>query len=162
MSVRYRTEAFSGSGVRDAVEVMRFEIFELNNSDILDTLCSGILANHPVSSVLDSFISELAKNGYIDGLSEAVQRRFCRELLWAVKDVTGKDVRYALWLTDKETIASFYGRDMASGDDYDAYETGPVMLSGPNGDGDLYGYEVMPEPLEIKKEPIVVSNSDWG
>ncbi len=158
----YRTEAFGGSGVRDAVEVMRFEIFELNNSDILDTLRSGILANHPVSSVLDSFISELAKNGCIDGLSEAVQRRFCRELLWAVKDVTGKDVRYALWLTDKETIASFYGRDMASGEDYDAYEPGPVMLSGPNSDGDLYGYEEMPEPVGEEKTPIVFTGEDWG
>ena len=32
--IQYRTEAFSGSGVRDVVEVVWYEIFVLGNTDI--------------------------------------------------------------------------------------------------------------------------------
>ena len=41
--VRYRTEAFSGTGERDAAEVMAFETFTLGNVDILQTLAEGPL-----------------------------------------------------------------------------------------------------------------------
>ena len=160
--ILYRTETFSGSGERDAIEVMRYEIFELNNSDILDTLFEGILAKHPIAGRIEKLLNELDDNGYIDDVSETEQRSFLLEVLQSVKDVTGKDIKFALWLTDKDKIASFYGRDMCDATDYDAYEVGPVMLSGLNGDGNLYGYETLPKPLEFEKEPITVSCRDWA
>ena len=43
MEIKYRTEAFSGSGVRDAKEVILHEILELENTDVLETLRNGLL-----------------------------------------------------------------------------------------------------------------------
>lgn len=38
----YRTEQLYGEGYRDAAEIMAHEVFELGNTDILDTLSETI------------------------------------------------------------------------------------------------------------------------
>lgn len=164
----YRTESFSGSGEREAVGVMAFEMFELMNTDILDTLSAGVLKDHPIKSEIRDMI-ELIEGWQTGEPSEALPEadsekalEFCQRLLDAVAEVTGITVRYALWLTTKEQIASYYGKDMDDATDYSAYEIGPVILSDLQNGDILYGYPACPQPLDIRLEPIRVTNDDWA
>ncbi len=162
--IMFRTEAFSGSGVRKADEVMAFEIFELGNTDILETLADGILKNRPITLAVMSTIKAIETGDKdLPAADDDVALKFCSELLREVFEETGVKVNYALWLTSKESISEFFGRDMADGLDYDAYETGPVVLSEDDGDGGvLFGYTDMPKPLLANKEEITITNARWG
>jgi hypothetical protein len=56
------------------------------------------------------------------------------------------NVRYALWLADKDAVEELY-----DGDELDVYpyETdNAIILSDLGYDGTLYGFEEMPEPLD--------------
>ena len=43
--IMYRSEDSSGSGVRDIIEVMVFEIYELGNTDILEYVSEHYLSD---------------------------------------------------------------------------------------------------------------------
>ncbi len=153
--VRYRTEAFSGSGERDAASVMAFETLELGNTDILETLCDGPLQG--AGALRDrcrSLIRELEDNEFIDDMSFTDMVSFYKEVLAEIEKRTGYAVKYALWLADKETVTDrrWYGRDMADDDDFESYVVGPVVLSELGFDGTLYGYTELPVSLEMQIE----------
>ena len=142
--VRYRTEAFSGSGVRDGVEVVWYEIFKLGNIDILDCLSRTILNRHSICEVMMQCQQNLENNGYVEDMGEEDAKAFVRRIIEAVNEETGKNVNYALWLADKETVKNIYhGED----EDIDSYQTGSVVLSDIGYDGTLYGYEKAPEAI---------------
>lgn len=163
MNILYRTESFSGSGERDAATVMSFEIFELLNTDILETLSNTLLGDHPISLAIGALIKAIeAGDEDLPEYDDEVAIGFCHMLLDLVEEKTSVKVRYALWLTTKDTIASYYGKDMNNPTDYSAYETSSIILSGPCADGTLYGYSDCPEPLDITLEPIEVTNSGWA
>lgn len=166
--ILYRTESFSGSGERDAVKVMAFELFELLNTDILETLSAGILKDHPIKSEIRDMIELI--EGWQDGEpaealpdadSEEAQA-FCQRLLDAVEEKTGVKVRYVLWLTTKKQIAAYYGKDMADEMDYSAYEIGPIVISDLQNGDILYGYPECPEPLDSPLDPIAITNDGWA
>lgn len=160
--VRYRTEAFSGLGEREAAKVMAFETFELGNTDILECLEKELLHNSGAlrGRCLD-FIDYLSNSGSVKpdewaefGFEDGVA--FFRDVLAEIKKVTGLDIQYVLWLADKETVTDRgyegYGRDMADDEDFESYQVGPVVLSDLGWDGTLYGYEVSPISLETQLE----------
>lgn len=162
MNIRYRTESFSGTGERDIVDVMRFETFELGNIDILTTLQEGVLKDNPICKKIDSVIDYLEganEDEYYDYVDNQIE--FFRGVVNEINKVTGYDLKYCLWLADKDVVTGkecgSYGKDMIDTEDYDAYEVGPVFLSELGFDGTLYGYEKFPEPLdkEIIVEPMV-------
>lgn len=153
--VRYRTEAFSGLGERNAAEVMAFETFSLGNVDILQTLAEGTLKGRgEITNRCWDFIDELNNNGFVDDMSITDQVAFMNEVLAEVAKVTGVEVQYALWLADRETVTDrkWYGRYMAHDEDFESYQIGPVVLSDLGFDGTLYGYEEMPVSLETRLE----------
>lgn len=95
--VRYRTEAFSGTGERDAAEVMVFETFTLGNVDILQTLAEGLLKDRgELTNRCWDFIDELNNNGFVDDMGTYDQIEFMKEVLAEIEKVTGVDVKYAL------------------------------------------------------------------
>ena len=57
----YRTELFSGSGKRNVFEVVKFEIFELGNLDILYTIINNNLVSNNDLSYVKDFISDLTR-----------------------------------------------------------------------------------------------------
>lgn len=153
--IRYRTEAFSGSGERDAATVMAFETLELGNTDILETLCDGLLQGAgALFDMCKSLIRELEDNGFIDDMSFDDVVAFYKDVLSEVELRTGHKVQYALWLADKETVTDcrWYGRDMVDDGDYESYIVGPVVLSELGFDGTLYGYTELPVSLEAQIE----------
>lgn len=142
MTVMYRTESYSGSGVRDAIEVVRFEMFELGNTDILETLAKGLLKDSAIASTLSAMSYELETKGYINDFSEGEQTRFCEELLESVSETSGAKVRYALWLADAEGVKRYCQGENSHLDSYNT--TQGVLLSDLDSDGKLYGFAEMP------------------
>lgn len=160
--VQYRTESFSGMNYRNAAAVMAFETFCLGNTDILDYLAGGLLANSPVSEQLRSLSTMIEDCGPESDEPTADDIAFMEDVLKAVADTTGIEVNYALWLADKDTLEQLYGKYMQSPLDYDAYEVGPIILSDLGHDGTLYGYPENPTPAEFTKQPINYTGEDWG
>ena len=160
--IRYRTESFSGMGYRQAAAVMAFETFCLGNTDILDYLADGPLSETPIAEKLRSLSAEITEDGSNHDDPSSDDIGFMESVLTTLADATGITVRYALWLTDRQTLERLYGKDMQDPCDYDAYETGPVILSDLGYDGALYGYAEIPQPLKDEKTPIIFSGEDWG
>ena len=64
MEVKYRTETFAGSGERRAEQVIAYEMFQLGNTDIADTLFdpdTGILRDTEIARIWPQVV------GYKDG-----------------------------------------------------------------------------------------------
>lgn len=152
----FRTESFSSSGARDAVHVIAYETFVLGNSDILEYLLENYLTTEHLRREciraihhLDSF----AKQQY---RATNRQTSIIHSFLHEVSDKTGIEIRYVLWLTTKEaaTDPEWYGKYMASENDFDVYETSPVVLADLDRDGQLYGYNKCPYPLAERLEEL--------
>ena len=160
--MKYRTECFSGEGIRDAAAIMAYETFELGNSDVYCTLKAGILKGHPLLEEFSELMDE-ADRGLADDMTEEDKVQFFQRVLDAVEEVTGKKVRYAIWLADKANAYRYLmaGEDITAfeqtfteediPDDcegIDAYEEADaVILSQLEEDGALYGFEHYPTPI---------------
>ena len=141
-----RTEEFSGSKVRDIVKVFQYEIFELGNTDILETLKNSILKENVSELCLNKMIDELIENGYIDDMFEDEQFDYCKKLVNAINVKLNKNIQYALWLADMEVVEKIY-----KGVYLDFYETSNCILSNLGKDGILYGYEEMPKIIRVRR-----------
>ena len=149
--IRYRTETFSGLGERNAAEVMAYETFEMGNADILRTLTNSLFKNRgEITDRCIAYINELEENCCVENLSFEDCIAFYKEVLEEIHIITGHEIKYVLWLADKEAVTDkeFYGRYVENEKDIVAYEIGPVVLSELGYDGTLYGYAQLPIPIE--------------
>lgn len=107
--VGYRSDSIFGDGYRDAVDVMAHEIFELQNADILDTLADGVLKDMDIAENLKHlsydigapravYFADILEEEDTD-IAEGKAKAFVREILDAVREKTGKDIKYVLWLS---------------------------------------------------------------
>lgn len=152
--ILFRNENYSGSGVRDAIQVMSFEMFDLNNSDIPETLQATIFAKNTVAKNYCLKLIELIESNDLDNSNKPTITKesaiiWAENLLSFIKQETGKSIKYALWLTDV-TNASYGMYGTASGclnigDQIDAYLESDIILSNMGMQGKLYGYESLPE-----------------
>lgn len=144
----YRTEAFSGQMIYDVCEVIRFETFELGNSDILETiLMKGFIKDQNLHNLAWMIAETTDVYRRSEFMSKDEERDFVRNLVEAVSSSTGIDLKYCLWLAPKKALSDFYGLDMIDEFDYEAYEVGPVVLSDLEDMGKLFGYAEYPSPL---------------
>lgn len=165
--VGYRTETYAGSGVRDVSQVFSFEILELGNVDILDTLLDETLFIQDENLRRDMrWASEyLMENGapHWDGDNEEYPddteddkklRALIPKIIDEVRKYSGFDIKYALWLADYDEVMrndenggyGVYITDPAT--DIQKYHTSPVILSYLGTMGILYGYVDEPQPIE--------------
>lgn len=160
--MKYRTEKLWGEGYRDAAKVMAHETFELENTDIAETLVSTMLAGTTAGEKLLILIEELKNGEIVDGDNgllldiienyhddnnyEKMAVKFYDEVLDAIAEVTGKKVKYVLWLCDSpEDIINEYDMNHELDDScFDAYEESDIILSDLGLGGKLYGYEEYP------------------
>ena len=147
MAVMYRTEVYSGSTKRYFDDVLRFELFELGNVHILHELIQNeLVSNSDLIIEIESLGNELEENGYVDDMSEPDHLEFLERVRLDISAQVGRDIQYALWLTDKACVQEFYGgRD----GDIESYGTSDVILSNLGRGGILFGYEFEPSPLDI-------------
>lgn len=165
--ILFRNENFRGSGVRDAVEVMAYEMFELNNVDILFTLEETIFKNYPEAKAYTNKLSSLILDEKSYDINANIRKEYVINLLNLIKVITGKDIKYALWLTDMNSaMHGMYGINqgfLRIGDCIDAYKVGDIILSNTKGDGILYGYTYSPQiytKLYVTKADIKEENNN--
>lgn len=144
--IGYRNEACFGAGVRDALSVIVHEICELGNDDILEYAVNGVGVTDSTRVLLNGLLGRLAgDDADRENLTDAVADA-ARALLADLSSTAGFNIRYALWLADRDSVKRNYGGDEA-GSDVKAYRTSPVILSDLGPDGILFGYGEEPEPI---------------
>lgn len=150
--VGYRSDGIFGDGYRDAVDVMAYEIFELWNVDILYTLVNGILKDADIAEDLKHLPYTVYFADILEeenkSVAEDKAKTFVREILDAVKEKTGKDIKYVLWLSDSvDDVTSEYEIN-DSITEFDEYSTAnSVVLSDLGKGGKLFGYEELPAAI---------------
>lgn len=152
----YRSEALFGEGYTEAAPVMAHECFVLQNTDILTCLCDGILAGTEVARKLQHIVDVMYErvddpevSAFLDRCYDDQEEcaegtaLFRDEVLPAIREATGHDIRHVLWLCDSpEDVVDAYGviEDIGE-EDIDEYETGVVLLADNGFEGKLWGYE---------------------
>lgn len=98
----FRTENFSGSGIRNLEDVVYFEIKELGNTDILDTMNElyGI-DFYPYMDIEDNF--SVADESYRDVIELICSH--CEKQFNASRDNLG-----AIWLTTYDWVKKIYSK----------------------------------------------------
>lgn len=141
--VRYRSEVPFGEGYRDIVPVLVHETFTLGNDDIL-----VYLYQYHLEGKLKEECFELLKKFNNDYIFEETYFSFYSKVLEFLKQKTGKNLKYCLWLANKETVRDYYGEGELPDEDIDAYECSDIILTDLGYDGALYAYEELPNPIE--------------
>lgn len=158
--VGYRSDDLFGDGYRDAVDVMAHEIFELQNADILDTLADGVLKDMDIAENLKHlsydigapravYFADILEEEDADTAEEKA-KAFVREILDAVREKTGKDIKYVLWLSGSvgDVITEYELNEAIT--EFDEYSTADnVVLSDIGKGGKLFGYEKLPVEIRI-------------
>ena len=142
-SIGYRTETYRGSGYRFINDVLHFEIFELGNTDILYTIIENNLVSDNDKSFIDELLCDIRNDCMYD---ESLEEEIIYQIVRKIKTYTGINIKYCLWLADKDIVSNpdNYGEFVKSPYDIDAYEIGKIVLSDLGEDGKLYAYEEMP------------------
>jgi len=142
--ILYRNDSCYGSGVRDVFDVIWHECTELGNTDILSCCLHRYHLSKDLNEKLKHDIlwleGEFVETGeYPETLKEDIQ-----QLIEEISAISGKEIRYALWLATEKTV-----RELYYGDDGNilAYETSDVVLSFLEEDGALFGYPKLPKPI---------------
>ncbi len=144
VEVGYRSESVYGEGFTDAVSVITHEVDDLDNVDILSTLADTVLTGTKLGDTLTKTVDDPEM---LDELLGENPEKFVRDqLLPAVRQATGVDIKYVLWLC--ATAADVVDIYNAAPEDVIAYPVGDVVLSDLGQDGLLYGYAEKPEPVE--------------
>ena len=163
--MKYRTEQLWGEGYRDAAKVMAHEVFELRNTDIIKTLSETILKDTEMSHLLrvlgeeiendcifigdNGLLYDIVKNYSNDDKYKTLGSTFFEEVLHTIKEETGKDIKYCLWLCDspQDIINSYDINHELNENSFDCYEESDVILSDLGVEGKLYGYVSIPVPI---------------
>ena len=140
--ILYRTEQYSGSGKRDAVDVLTFEVFDLRNTDILEYCLSHYDLRRMHFDITIRTLMDIIQDN--DDVEEKDIRTIMKDLLKHIELNTGHCIRYILWLASKDEVKDNYEGTEGC---IDAYKTGPVILSDLGNDGILFGYDNLPEKI---------------
>jgi len=151
----FRTDQLFNGGYRDAAEVMAYEIFELQNADILETLRTTILKDTQIGTRMKPLIDGIENNTNDEDINEFLDLAFknkeaqliyTRIVLSKIKSLTGKDIKYCLWLCDsvQDIRNSYEIEGQKPFQIFDEYETSDIVLSDIGPEGKLYGYESYP------------------
>ena len=138
-SVMYRSEDSYGSGVRDILDIMTFEIYELKNIDILEYTLEHYLQNSNIKETVENMIAD------IEIFNEEEIYKVCKLIINEINKQTDHNLKYALWLAEYDAVSNIYSFDESS---IEAYNTSDIILSDLGYDGILFGYDEEPEPIE--------------
>ena len=137
--LKYRCEDCYGSGERDIKRVIKHEVSELRNIDILEYCYEHYALSDNLSSDIRTVIDRINQYEDVDDILSGVIDRLVSEL----NALTGKNLRFCLWLGEFQYIQDFYGEPTH------ASSTSDVILSELGLDGTLYAFENEPTEIEI-------------
>ena len=150
MKSGFRTEIIYGSGYRDPVEVLTYEVNELCNIGILEYLAmkTVIKNSKKMSNKLLKYAAEFGK------YSEDDWKKLFNEVIEEIYKLTGKRLTECIWLTDtKEDLIFIYltnhGDESCdiewTDDDIDEYCIDDTIILADIGKaGKLYGFDLTP------------------
>ncbi len=159
----YRCEEFYGEGYRDAASVMAYEVFVLNNTDVLDYLIKSKLIGEWMKELLLVYSTHmkdgvLIRTGFDTDYEEMLYRYqnneedrvdFFHDILDDISKRTGWEIKYCLWLCNSpKDCFNYYNRDSTkriTDFQFDKYETSGIVLTDLGREGKLYEYEEMPK-----------------
>lgn len=154
----FRSEAYSGSGVRNILDVMRFEILELENTDILSTcLENPLIKDEKLRADIEKAIADLEdcdSDIDLEDESEGSLYWLVNRIVIELRKNSGKDLKYALWLASREEVLKNdenggYGAGLdPEYPEIDEYATSDIVLSDIGNGGALYAYEDYPKPIK--------------
>ena len=80
--------------------------------------------------------------------NETLGIEFYNEILSEIKEVTNKDIKFVLWLAERDAVIKYYGNNGVLADEHiDEYPISDIILSNLGVDGILFGYEEAVEPI---------------
>lgn len=134
----YRTEVAYGSGERKLEDVIKFEIIELGNIDIPDTLLRTFKVTKEEKEKLEDFVenSEIYQEENKEKIVDICLRIIKREY---------PEAKYCLWLADKDVVKDLYDGTDETIDSYEIEIGKPISNLGR--DGQLYLYTKEPEKI---------------
>jgi len=154
--ILYRSEEVYGSGVRDIVEVMKYETFELGNLDILDYLYIHYRKafGDVIACRIKGIYNDLNYYGYdsndIKGYyTDEKQTEIFTLVIDKLNKYYGVNLKYCLWLADETEVVERY---KAAPESVDAYRISNYILSDLSKEGKLFAYEELPEPIKERKD----------
>lgn len=121
----YRTEKYRGSRVRDIKSIIDFEINELENIDIIDTM-QNLYTDFPIKE--ESEINNKSIEIICDFISKKLN--------------TSLDNIESIWLTSKENVMKYYIDCNYNNDDIDEYNISHnfIPISDLDKEGVLFAY----------------------
>ena len=149
----WRRQETSSPALYPPRDVIVYEIKDLGNSDIPDTVYDRFVATATPEfreqykfqiALIEDYLDAEKEDGYVASTAEYTE--LAQAILDVVKGATGKDIQYVLWLAEKEVVNSFYKND---GVYLCEYKVSDVILSDLGHDGWLFGYTERPKPSSI-------------
>ena len=141
----YRTESCSGSGVRDVIDVIHYEMAELQNTDIP----VYVLEHYAFPEDLETELRDILSLADDEDYPFTFDRGHFLDVVSRMVDEIGRQkgipVRYALWLAEEDVVRNRYN---LPGGTVDRYSVSPVVLSDLGPDGILFGYAEMPAKMD--------------
>ena len=148
MGIMYRNDDCYNSRERNIVEVIYFEIFELNNTDILEYVSKHYL-DQPLRSECENIINadNYSNLSYFNDDEEA-GRNFVKAIVASISAKTRRNLSHALWLAKKDAVINLYHNGPeAQGITIASYHTSSIVLSNLGYDGILFAYDDIPKMI---------------
>ena len=148
-----RNEQLYGDCVRDAVDVIAYEMEELGNLDIPETVYNRyILPNFDVLNPLFPEAINLIKilldsdrdieNDRIYLRTHNDYEQLAIAIIDMINRISHSNIRYVLWLATKENVIKHYSGNESN---MTEYPTSPIILSDLGEEGYLFGFENCPK-----------------
>lgn len=140
--VGWRTENFSGEGIRDIQRVVDFETLELLNVDIPETmlhLYSSLLTREEAELVS---LYTLVQDPEVDWEELAFRKRqqFLDTVFNLAIRVTGNPTPHCIWLADMDTVQAYYLQGEEGDIDGYAIPDNACVLADLGYDGALFAF----------------------
>ena len=150
----FRTENYSGTGVRDLSDIISYEMTELRNRDIPEY----VLAHYDLPKKLRRKLEDmLALNEEYPFVFDRDEFETTMEkVIQEIGRQKGLNLHYGLWLAEVGNVLLRYNGTVA---DTFAYGTSPVVLSNLGPDGVLFAYEELPTSIPLSSLSRVVSET---
>lgn len=141
-NILYRTESAYGSGERDIVKVIAYEVFEMGNTDVLDYIGKSYM-----ECFTDDFLTVLSYAGALSSYEEV--EALVKKTIDRINEYYAINLRYCLWLASFQAVTDLYG---GTEENIVGYEASKYILNDLGFDGRLYAYEKVPKPLPRREK----------
>lgn len=137
-----RVEKAFGSGCRDLMAVLEYEILVLENVDVFEFMSKNKNLTHALRKQMIECINAKYQSGNVK--DEKLVRKMIKEMVQQLNALYDVNLSHCLWLCDEKHVRTLYGKQE---DKIDFYEESHIVLSDLGVCGKLYAYSSNPQPI---------------